>query len=206
MLAEGNSLTEEQRSQLVLIQRKAKGMADMISQLLFLSRADQGRQPLHKERVNVSELTEMAAEEQQMLADADGRGIHLKTEIIPDIWADVDETLYIRMLVNLLSNAMRYSRENGCIEVTLEQKDDGIRGSVRDHGTGIREDALSHIWERFYQADTSRTEGGHSGLGLSMVKWIAEAHGGSVTAESEEGKGSVFSFFIPDGDNISEKK
>ena len=57
MLAEGNSLTEEQRSQLVLIQRKAKGMADMISQLLFLSRADQGRQPLHKERVNVSELT-----------------------------------------------------------------------------------------------------------------------------------------------------
>ena len=139
-------------------------------------------------------------------ADADGRGIHLKTEIIPDIWADVDETLYIRMLVNLLSNAMRYSRENGCIEVTLEQKDDGIRGSVRDHGTGIREDALSHIWERFYQADTSRTEGGHSGLGLSMVKWIAEAHGGSVTAESEEGKGSVFSFFIPDGDNISEKK
>lgn len=205
MLAEGNSLTEEQRSQLVLIQRKAKGMADMISQLLFLSRADQGRQPLHKERVNVSEFTEMAAEEQQMLADADGRGIHLKTEIIPDIWADVDETLYIRMLVNLLSNAMRYSRENGCIEVTLEQKDDGIRGSVRDHGTGIRADALSHIWERFYQADTSRTEGGHSGLGLSMVKWIAEAHGGSVTAESEEGKGSVFSFFIPDGDNISEK-
>lgn len=205
MLAEGNSLTEEQRSQLILIQRKAKGMADMISQLLFLSRADQGRQSLHKEQVNVSELTEMTAEEQQMLADADGRGIHVKTEITPDIWADVDETFYIRVLVNLLSNAMRYSRENGCIEVTLEQKGDEIVGSVRDHGTGIRAEALAHIWERFYQADTSRTEGGHAGLGLSMVKWIVEAHGGSVAAESKEGKGSVFYFRIPTGENISQK-
>ena len=89
MLAEENAFTEEQRSQLVLIQRKAKGMADMISQLLFLSRADQGRQPLHKERVNVSELTEMIAEEQQILADADGRGIQVETEITPDIWMEV---------------------------------------------------------------------------------------------------------------------
>ena len=101
------------------------------------------------------------------------------------------------MLVNLLSNAMRYSRENGCIEVTLEQKDDGIRGSVRDHGTGIREDALSHIWERFYQADTSRTEGGHSGLGLSMVKWIVEAHGGEIHVESTLGQGTAFTFSFP---------
>ena len=121
MLAEGNSFTEEQRNQIGLIQRKARGMADMISQLLFLSRADQGRQPLNKERINISELTEMIAEEQQMLADADGRGIHIETQICPEIWADVDETFYIRMLVNLISNALRYSRENGLVEVSLEQ-------------------------------------------------------------------------------------
>ena len=201
MLAEGNSLTEEQRDQIGLIQRKARGMADMISQLLFLSRADQGRQPLNKERINISELTEMIAEEQQMLADADGRGIHIETQICPEIWADVDETFYIRMLVNLISNALRYSRENGLVEVSLEQDGGVITGSVRDYGQGIAPDAQPHIWERFYQAEASRTDGSHAGLGLSMVKWIAEAHGGSVSVESEEGQGSTFSFCIPAGEN-----
>ena len=201
MLAEGNSLTEEQRDQIGLIQRKARGMADMISQLLFLSRADQGRQPLNKERINISELTEMIAEEQQMLADADGRGIHIETQICPEIWADVDETFYIRMLVNLISNALRYSRENGLVEVSLEQDGGVITGSVRDYGQGIAADTLPHIWERFYQAEASRTDGSHAGLGLSMVKWIAEAHGGSVSVESEEGQGSTFSFCIPAGEN-----
>lgn len=206
MLAEGNSFTEEQRNQIGLIQRKARGMADMISQLLFLSRADQGRQPLNKERINISELTEMIAEEQQMLADADGRGIHIETQICPEIWADVDETFYIRMLVNLISNALRYSRENGLVEVSLEQDGDAFTGSVRDYGQGIVADTLPHIWERFYQAETSRTDGNHAGLGLSMVKWIAEAHGGSVSVESEEGQGSIFSFRIPAGKNNFEIK
>ena len=201
MLAEGNSFTEEQRNQIGLIQRKARGMADMISQLLFLSRADQGRQPLNKERINISELTEMIAEEQQMLADADGRGIHIETQICPEIWADVDETFYIRMLVNLISNALRYSRENGLVEVSLEQDGGVITGSVRDYGQGIAADTLPHIWERFYQAETSRTDGSHAGLGLSMVKWIAEAHGGSVSVESEEGQGSIFTFCILAGEN-----
>lgn len=201
MLAEGNSLTEEQRDQIGLIQRKARGMADMISQLLFLSRADQGRQPLNKERINISELTEMIAEEQQMLVDADGRGIHIETQICPEIWADVDETFYIRMLVNLISNALRYSRDNGLVEVSLVQDGDAFTGSVRDYGQGIAADAQPHIWERFYQAEASRTDGSHAGLGLSMVKWIAEAHGGSVSVESEEGQGSTFSFCIPAGEN-----
>ena len=201
MLAEGNSFTEEQRNQIGLIQRKARGMADMISQLLFLSRADQGRQPLNKERINISELTEMIAEEQQMLADADGRGIHIETQICPEIWADVDETFYIRMLVNLISNALRYSRDNGLVEVSLVQDGDAFTGSVRDYGQGIAADAQPHIWERFYQAEASRTDGSHAGLGLSMVKWIAEAHGGSVSVESEEGQGSTFTFCIPAGEN-----
>ena len=200
-MLDNEELTEEQKIQISLIRRKAKGMADMISQLLFLSRADQGRQPLNREWIDLSELTEMAAEEQQMLADADGRGIHIETQICPEIWADVDETFYIRMLVNLISNALRYSRENGLVEVSLEQDGGVITGSVRDYGQGIAPDVQPHIWERFYQAEASRTDGSHAGLGLSMVKWIAEAHGGSVSVESEEGQGSTFSFCIPAGEN-----
>lgn len=192
--------TEEQKEPVRMIERKAKGMADMISQLLFLSRADQGRQPLQREWINVSELTEMAAEEQQMLSDNAGRGIQIETRIEPDICASVDETLYIRMLTNLLSNAVRYSQDNGVVEVSLERKEENIIGTVEDHGCGISKTALPHIWERFYRADESRTEEGHSGLGLSMVKWIAEVHGGSVSVESREGEGSRFLFQIPVGE------
>ena len=199
-MLDNEELTEEQKIQISLIRRKAKGMADMISQLLFLSRADQGRQPLNREWIDLSELTEMAAEEQQMLADGEGRGIRVVNNITPDIWADADETFYIRMIVNLLSNAVRHSRENGTVEVTLEKRNGDVVGSVRDHGEGISAEALPHIWERFYRADSSRTDGSHSGLGLSMVKWIAEAHGGWVSAESKEGEGSVFTFCIPTGE------
>ena len=199
-MLDNEELTEEQKIQISLIRRKAKGMADMISQLLFLSRADQGRQPLNREWIDLSELTEMAAEEQQMLADGEGRGIRVVNNITPDKWADADETFYIRMIVNLLSNAVRHSRENGTVEVTLEKRNGDVVGSVRDHGEGISAEALPHIWERFYRADSSRTDGSHSGLGLSMVKWIAEAHGGWVSAESKEGEGSVFTFCIPTGE------
>lgn len=191
------TLTEEQRDQIALIRRKAKSMSDMISQLLFLSRADQGRQPLHREQIDLSELTEMVLEDQQMLADADGRGIRIEGRMSPEIFADVDETLYIRLLANLISNAVRYSSENGTVEVSLEKNDGEIIGSVRDFGEGIPAEALPHIWERFYRADASRTEGSYSGLGLSMVKWIVQAHGGDISVESTEGEGSAFTFHFP---------
>ena len=191
------SLTEDQRSQLALIRRKAAGMSDMISQLLFLSRADQGRQPIHRERLDLSELTEMIIEEQQMLADGAGRGIRIESRISPGVEADADETLYIRMVSNLLSNAVRYSHDGGKVEVILEERDGEVRGRVKDHGIGIAAEDRTRIWERFYRADSSRTETSHSGLGLSMVRWIAHAHGGDVSVASEAGKGSEFAFYFP---------
>lgn len=197
---EDEGLTARQREQLLLIERKAKDMAGMISQLLFLSRADQGRQPLQRETVNVSELTLMTAEEQQLLADAEGRGVRISCDAGSDITACVDETLFIRLLVNLISNAVSYSRPNGKVTVSLSCADGEIKGTVRDNGIGISEEDLPHIWERFYRADASRQPGGHSGLGLSMVKWIAEAHGGSVEAESRLGEGSTFTFHMPAGE------
>lgn len=197
---EDQTLTEEQRGQILLIQRKAGDMSDMISQLLFLSRADQGRQPIRKEQVDISELTEMTAEEQQILADEAGTGIRIICQIRPDIKAEVDETLYIRMLVNLISNAVAYGKENGHVWVTLEQSGSEVTGTVRDDGIGISPEDLTRIWERFYRADTARTGGNHSGLGLSMVKWIAEIHGGWVKVESRQGEGSVFSFGLPLGE------
>ena len=174
---------------------KAGEMSQMISQLLLLSRADQGRQQLNKEEINISELTEIIVEEQKMLAQR--RKIEVHTEIEPDITGYLDESFYIRMLDNLISNAVSYGKEGGNIKVTLHQIPSGVQGTVEDDGIGISRDDQVHIWERFYRVDASRTgkeEGSHSGLGLSMVKWIAQAHGGNVRVESELGKGSCFTF------------
>ena len=198
---EDDTLSERQKDQIRLIRSKAENMSEMISHLLFLSRADQGRQPLHREWVNVSELTEMAAEEQQMLADESGSGIQIHCSIREGIEAYVDETFYIRMLINLISNAVAYSGAGSTVTVTLDSDGEMFTGAVEDNGTGISEEDLPRIWERFYRADSSRSGENHSGLGLSMVKWIAEAHGGSVSARSIPGERTVFSFVLPVGKN-----
>ena len=194
------TLTSHQREQILVIEKKARDMSDIISHLLFLSRAEQGRQPLQKEYLNLSELTAMAAEEQKFLAEEDGRGVKVECQIEPDVYAWADETFYIRMLINLISNAVTYSRKNGHVIVSLKCSGGSITGCVEDDGIGIGAGDLPHIWERFYRADGSRTRqkaGNHSGLGLSMVKWIAEAHGGYVKAESRIGEGSRFTFVLP---------
>ena len=188
-------LSEEQRKEILLIRKKAGEMSQMISQLLLLSRADQGWQQLNKEEINISELTEIIVEEHKMLAQR--RKIEVHTKIEPNITGYLDESFYIRMLDNLISNAVSYGKEDGNIKVTLHQIPSGVRGTVEDDGIGISRDDQVHIWERFYRVDASRTgkeDGSHSGLGLSMAKWIAQAHGGNVRVESELGKGSCFTF------------
>lgn len=194
-LLHDSTLTEEQKIQIRLIERKSQNMAQMISQLLLLSRADQGRQKLTLEHLNISELTEMTAEEQQILADE--KQILIHQEIEPDIYADIDETFFIRMLTNLISNAICYGKTGGTIFVRLSRQANFIIGSVEDNGIGISPEDQPHIWERFYRADAARTDSGHSGLGLAMTKWIAEAHGGSISVESQLGKGSIFTFLLP---------
>ena len=195
------TMPEELRGQVLLIQRKAKEISEMISHLLFLSRADQGRQPLNREQVDVSGLTEMVVEEQQMLAEESGSGVKIECRIRKGITAYVDETFYIRMLINLISNAVYYSGEGSTVIVSLDSDGEWLTGEVADSGIGIAEEDLPHIWERFYRADTSRSGGSHSGLGLSMVKWIAEAHGGSIEAQSTLGAGSTFKFRLPAKDS-----
>ena len=188
-------LDSRHREQLQVIEKKAGAMARMISQLLLLSRADQGRQQVQKERLNLSELTQMAAEEQEILAEE--KDIRILTDIQPETCARADESLYIRMLDNLISNGVSYGRKGGYVKVSLREEGNMVKGTVEDNGIGIPEKSLEKIWERFYRVDASRTGQEHSGLGLSMVKWIVQAHGGEITVESREGKGSRFTFRFP---------
>ncbi|RGS78292.1 sensor histidine kinase [Coprococcus sp. AF21-14LB] len=147
------------------------------------------------EHLNLSELTEIAVEEQALTAAS--RHIQIHTEITPDLFACVDETAYFRLLINLLSNAVTYGKENGNVWISLTLSGSDILLQIRDDGIGMSEEVLSHIWERFYRADSSRTGDSHFGLGLSMVQWIVTAHGGTITAQSKPSAGSTFTVFLP---------
>lgn len=194
-LLERDDLSGEARRELETIHRKAGEMSRMIAQLLELSRADQGRIQVQTERINFSELSEMAAEEFREIA-AEKR-ISLSAKIEPGLVMEGDQTLLIRLWSNLLENAVRYGKESGHIWVSVRRDGDRICMQVRDDGIGMTAEQLPHIWERFYRADPSRTDTGSNGLGLSMVQWIVRAHHGEITAESEPGKGSVFTCMLP---------
>lgn len=195
-LLEKKNLDEETREEVFLIQKKTQALSKMISQLLILSRADQGRERLVMENQNLSELMEITTEEAKERAME--KGITVYEDIQPNIMKKGDETLLIRMWMNLLNNAISYGKENGHIWVHLSQTTDKITAVIRDDGIGISEEALGKIWDRFYQVDASRSSTESSGLGLSMVEWIVKVHGGNISVSSQLGKGTTFTiqFFV----------
>lgn len=175
---------------------QARRMSALIGQLLTLTRADQGQVKLQTEMLNLSELAEVVAD--QVRESAERKNITVETEIDPDILFRGDETLLMRMLLNLLENGIKFSREGGKLTLNLSRSGKTVIGTVRDNGIGIPAESLKKIWERFYQANPARSGAENGvGLGLPMVRYIAEAHGGSVEAESNPGNGSVFRFILP---------
>ena len=186
--------SEELRGSIGVIGAQARKMSALISQLLTLARADSGKQKLQYELVNLSELAEIIVEEQSIAAEE--KGITLLTDIQPEILLRADETMMMRLFINLISNSITYGKPDGHTLVTLSANETEITGSVQDDGIGIPEDKLDKIWQRFYQVDPARTSGSSSGsgLGLSMVKWIVQAHGGRIEVSSRLGEGSCFTF------------
>jgi len=102
------------------------------------------------------------------------------------------------MFLNLISNGIKYTPENGQMEIVLSMDNGIARVDIKDSGIGIPAEHLPHIFDRFYRVDKARNRmDGGTGLGLSIVKWIVEAHGGSIAATSEVGRGSCFSVHLP---------
>ncbi len=190
-----DALDDSAKENVSLLHQKVIILSRMVSQLLTLSRADQGRAKIEKEHINISELALSALEEARELALP--KNIAIESDIAPGITMIGDETLLIRFFLNLLTNAVSYGKTNGHIRVGLQSCGDLIRGEVQDDGIGIGDKDLPHIWERFYQADASRTEKESSGLGLSMVRWIVDVHGGTIDVDSKIGEGSCFYFSFP---------
>ena len=191
----------EMKDTLNSIHTQANKMSKLVSELLMISRMDNNRLKTNFETTDLSELLTFICEEQIEIQTKD---IKLKYKIEQGILANVDTLLMTRLFINLISNAYQYSPENTTITVSLKTEGENVIFSVKDEGIGISEEHLSKIWDRFYQVDSSRTgdRNGSSGLGLSMVKWIADRHNGELKVNSEVGKGSEFIFKIKGCNNV----
>ena len=161
----------------------------MLNTLMDISEAETGTMRLERERVN---LTELVAHAVELYEDAaEDREVTIDNQVAGDVWVNVDRTRMRRVIANLLDNAVKYTPAGGRVVLATRTTEDAVVFTVRDTGIGIPADELPRIWERLYRGDKSRSAHG-LGLGLSLVKAIVEAHGGRISAESEPGRGSVF--------------
>ncbi|MDO4638744.1 sensor histidine kinase [Leptotrichia hongkongensis] len=187
------SSVEDAQKSFGIIEKEGQKMSKLVSQLLTLARMERGRQKLNIENINLSELLEMIIETQTLSAKT--KNIKFVTKIMPEIYANIDEMMIMRVFTNLISNAISYGKQNGTVTVELFLQKNRIVSKISDDGIGISEDKLDKIWLRFYQVDPSKN-GDNSGLGLSMVKKIIELHKGEIFVESELGKGTTFTIIL----------
>lgn len=181
---------EEYRESLEMIHAQADKMAGLIDQLLRMTRLEQGMTQTVMEPVELTELLEELCE----TYDPD----QVTAELQAAVTVRGNASLLARLARNLLDNAIKYSPAEGRIWVTLTQTPEETLLSVRDEGIGIPIDAQEKVWQRFYQVDPARnSEQSGAGLGLAMVRQIAELHGGYMTLESALGAGSCFTLHLP---------
>ncbi len=183
---------EEYTEALEVVGRQGKKMSNMINEILSFARMEQNPEGVKKEEFNLSRLVKTVCDDLSLIKD---KNITLRTQIEEDIKIFGNAELITRLITNLVTNAYRYGKENGEIFVTLNKNEAFAEIKVKDNGIGICEDKIDKIWDRFYQADSSRSGKG-SGLGLCMVKQIALIHGGSCEVESKENEGSIFTVLM----------
>lgn len=196
---------EHYREALEVIHRQAKKMSVLISQLLNMTRLDQGTQKAAWEHADLSELLFIVCREQVAVhslsqdpsGEGQAKGISLHTQIAPNITVVMDVSLMTRLIHNLIDNAYKYGKAGGNIQVSLTEDDSEILLRVQDDGIGINPEDLEKIWQRFYQSNSARSGEHGLGLGLSMAQQIAQLHGGSLSAESRFGSGSIFTLRLP---------
>jgi signal transduction histidine kinase len=212
-LLEQDDLTDRQRANLTVIQQERQHMTHLVDDLLLLARADAGHAHARHEIVHLDEVILEVVERLGPLAQER----HLRVEVgdLPDLTVLGDRLYLLRMLGNLIENALKYSGSVGtCVHIKLAPcKLDTAQWAhltVSDDGPGIPVNHLPHVFERFYRVDVSRTHSGvtsadtsasseraGSGLGLAIARWIAQAHDGDITIDSNADKGTVCTVLLP---------
>lgn len=184
----------EYRQAVEACKRAADRMRRLIDSLLQLARLEAGQENIRQHPFNLAELVRETIELVRPLADS--RRIRLHANV-PSMSGRGDPERLTQVLTNLLTNAVEYNIEDGEVRVTGAANNGVLTLAISDTGPGISDEALPHIFERFYRSDTARSGGAHTGLGLAIAKAIIEAHGGQLDASSEPGHGATFTITLP---------
>jgi heavy metal sensor kinase len=195
LLKEGQ-LNEEHARQVESVLEEAERLTQIVEGLLTISRLDAGENQMSKDPVDLSELVSAIVEQMKPLAE--DKSLSLVCEARRDMMVEANEVRLRQVVVNLLDNAIKYTPEGGRIVVRVKAAPHRAILEVSDNGIGISNEALPRVFDRFYrseQIEARKARG--TGLGLSMVQSIVEAHGGKVTVESQESEGSTFWVELP---------
>jgi signal transduction histidine kinase len=197
---------ETQKEFLTIIDSESEHLCGLIESLLDMSRIESCHFDINKAPMSLRDLIQGVVH--GFHNTANGKNIALTEDIpaaLPEI--EADEGRLRQVMVNLLGNAIKFSKDGGKITVKAEAEDGKVLVQVTDCGIGIPEASMEHLFERFYQGDGSITRAyGGSGLGLYIAKQIIEAHGGRIWAESKPGKETTLFFIIPRASQMGCKK
>jgi two-component system, OmpR family, phosphate regulon sensor histidine kinase PhoR len=170
-------------------------LTQLVAELTELSRIETGKAELNREPVNLNHLAEEVIS--RLSSQADRQNLSVSGNFAPDLPSvPADKDRVRQVITNLLHNAIKFTRPGGKIMITTGTLPDSVVVNVVDTGIGIPKQDLARIFERFYKGDKARAGEG-TGMGLAIAKHVVEAHGGSIWVNSEEGKGSTFSFSLP---------
>ena len=187
---------ESLQTVLAIALRSGRRLSRLIEQLLDLEQLETGQAVLSKSKGSLSSLVAEAVEEVHPVAEGKGHvlSFDLGSDSLPLV--DMDAEMIRRVLINLLENAIKYSRSEGKISVKLDRADNGLRVAISDNGPGIPPEDQTRIFEKFARVQRKGRPKG-LGLGLAFCRLAVEAHGGRIWVESEPGKGSAFYFTLP---------
>ncbi len=192
--ASGGGDERSWRGSLRVVQDEVERLTRLTSNLLLLSRLESG-QPLQRHPINLTAVAEEAM--LQLLDKADARHMALNIHATPQLaHPPLDRDAWKQVFVNLIDNAIKYGRDGGKVEISLNQQEGQLLVTVADDGPGISAEDLPHIFTEMYRAEGERQVSG-SGLGLTIVRRIVEQHGGRITCQSEPGKGTTFIITLP---------
>ena len=186
------------RETLEIIEQQTVRLSRIVDDMFTLARADAGNYPVRRDAMYLDELVDEVVRAARVVAAS--RSIAIEVDAVTPAPFTGDEELIQRLLVNLIENAVRHSPDGTAVRLQVANQANGYAIVVSDRGPGIPAESQRHIFERFYRADPSRTRlsaRGGAGLGLALVRWIAEVHGGSAELSSSSSAGSTFTVFLP---------
>jgi len=196
MAQKGQTLPEDVRETIGSALEETQRLAKIVENLLAISRLEAGEARVQPVRLDLAELARTTADHMKLLAEE--KHISMTCDGTDPVEVEADPSRLKQVVVNLLDNAIKYTPERGDVSISVTQRDGHAVLEVADSGLGISANDLPHVFERFYRADKARSrQMGGTGLGLSIVRSICLAHGGQVTVNSAEGRGSLFRVELP---------